>query len=31
VSAAVGQFVSDAQGMVDCSADLGQSATFRIQ
>jgi hypothetical protein len=31
VTAAVGQFMSDTEGMVDCSADLGQSATFRIQ
>jgi hypothetical protein len=31
VTAAVGQFMSDTQGMVDCSSDLGQSATFRIQ
>ena len=31
VSAAVGQFVSGAGGLVDCSAKLSQSSTFRIQ
>lgn len=31
VSAAVGQYVSDTQGMVDCRAPLSKSATFTIQ
>jgi hypothetical protein len=31
VRAAVGQYVSDTDGLVDCSAPLSQSATFRIQ
>jgi hypothetical protein len=31
VIAAVGQYVSDAQGMVDCRAPLTKSATFTIQ
>jgi hypothetical protein len=31
VIAAVGQYVSDTQGMVDCRAPLSQSATFTIQ
>ena len=31
VSAAVGQFVSGAGGLVDCRTKLSQSSTFRIQ
>lgn len=31
VNAAVGQFLSDANGLVDCDAELGKSATFTIQ
>ena len=31
VTAVVGQYVSDTQGMVDCGAALGNSATFTIQ
>lgn len=31
VTAAVGQYLSDAQGMVDCRAPLSKSATFTIQ
>jgi hypothetical protein len=31
VSAAVGQFVSDTDGLVDCRVPLGKSATFTIR
>ena len=31
VSAAVGQYVSNTNGLVDCKAQLSQSSTFRIQ
>lgn len=31
VTAAVGQYVSDTQGLVDCRAALSKSATFTIQ
>lgn len=31
VAGSVGQYASDAAGLVDCGADLGKSATFRIR
>jgi hypothetical protein len=31
VTAAVGQYVTDAGGLVDCRAELSKSATFTIQ
>jgi hypothetical protein len=31
VTASVGQYVSDAEGLLDCRAELGKSATFTIE